>query len=327
MIKPYLKLLDIYYGAKCNLSCIQCDTRSDVVRTDEQDPSLENILEGIKLAREKFEIEMYSLIGGEPLLNLDKVSKIVEYIRSYDDKTTIFISTNGTLLSKKIDELSDIIQTYNCSVMVCNHFSAVDKDMTARITDGVNQLVSRLNLTKRDSNKFFKEFLKLDNPKNDPYWGKWIEERKEYFLEDQPQDEYYHNDKFFLHFRPQDDFKKNYVLKDGKPKPHMTGLPHVSYKQGCSSPMCSFLIDKKLYKCAALGTLRTFLKYHNSLDDADWQKYLNYRHLDLETCSDGDVAKFHVGKYFAISECDMCGTDSFKRTKESVIHVHTKRME
>ncbi len=327
MIKPYLKLLDIYYGSKCNLACVQCDTRSDVVRTDEQDPSLENILEGIRLAREKFEIEIYSLIGGEPLLNLDKVSKIIEYIRSYDTETTIFISTNGTLLSKKIDQLSDIMQTYHCSVMVCNHFSAVDKDMTNRITDGVNQLVSKLELNRGDSNKFFKEFLKLNNPKKDPYWGKWIDERKEYYLEDQPQDEYYHNDNIFLHFRPQDDFKKNYVLTNGKPKPHATGLPHVSYKQGCSSPMCSFLIDKKLYKCAALGTLKKLLEYHNVLDDPDWQKYLNYRHLDLETCSDGDIAKFHVGKYFAIAECDMCGTNSFKRTQESVIHVHTKRME
>lgn len=327
MIKPYLKLLDIYYGAKCNLSCVQCDTSSDVVRTTEQDPDLENILDGIRLAKEKFEIEIYSMIGGEPLLYLDKIKKILEYIRSYDPITTIVVSTNGTLLSKKIDELAEIMQKYNCSIMVCNHFSSFDITMTERITNSVNQLVDKLQLTRGDSNKFFKEFIKLDNPKKDPYWAKWIDERKEYFLGEQPQDDYYHNDKFFLHFRPQDDFKKHYVMKDGKPKPHMTGAPHISYKHGCSSPMCSFLIDKKLYKCAALGTLRKFLGYHDGLDDPDWQKYLNYDYLDLETCSDGDVTKFHVGKYFAVAECDMCGTNSFKRNKESVIHVYAKGME
>lgn len=327
MIKPYLKLLDIYYGAKCNLSCVQCDSGSDVIRTDEQDPELENIFDGIRLAREKFEIEIYSLIGGEPLLYLDKVYKIVEYIRSYDPNTTIVVSTNGTLLSKKIDQLSEMMQQFNCSVMVCNHFSAFDQNMTTRITDSVNKLVSKLDLVKGDSNEFFKEFIKLDNPKKDPYWAKWIDERKEYFLGEQPQDDYYHNDRFFLHFRPQNDFKKHYVVNNGKIKPHMTGSPHISYKHGCSSPMCSFLIDKKLYKCAALGTLKKFLEFHDGLDDPDWQKYLNYKYLDLETCSEGDVAKFHVGKYVAVAECDMCGTNSFKRTKEDVIRVHIKRME
>jgi hypothetical protein len=88
--------------------------------------------------------------------------------------------------------------------------------------------------------------------------------------------------------------------------------------------LCNFLIDKKIYKCAALGTLKRFLEFHGSLEDPDWKKYLDYDYLDLETCSDGDVVKFHLGKYCAVAECDMCGTNSFKRTDEFVINVHSR---
>lgn len=321
IFKPYLKLLDIYYGAKCNLACQQCDTRSDVIRTSDDDPDIETIITGISLAKEKFDIELYSVLGGEPLLYLDKIETILKHIRQIDPLAKIQFSTNGTLLSKKIDQVAKIMIEYNCSLFVCNHFASFDKKMTDKISESVDHLVSKLNLTKGDANKFFKEFMNLDNPRKDPFFQKWITQNKEYFLGEQPNDHYFHNDEIFVHFRPQYDFKKNHYIKDGKPKPHMTNLPHVSFKQGCSSVMCSFLLGKKLYKCAALGTLKKFLEFYDSLDDPDWKKYLDYNYLDLETCSEGDAVKFSVGKFCAISECDMCSTGSFNRNKEMVIHV------
>jgi organic radical activating enzyme len=324
MTKPYLKLLDIYYGAKCNLSCNQCDTRSDVIRTADNDPNIETILEGITLAKEKFEIDLYSVLGGEPLLYLDKIDIILEHIRKIDPNAKIQFSTNGTLLSKKIDDVVSIMQKHNCGLFVCNHFAAFDVDMTARITDSVDYLVNRLGLSRGDANKFFKEFIQLDNPRKDPFFQKWIKQHEDYFLGEQPDDHYYHNGNIFVHFRPQYDFKKNHYMKDGKPKPHMTGLPHISFKEGCSSVLCNFLIDKKIYKCAALGTLKKFLEFHGSLDDPDWKKYLDYKCLDLETCSEGDAYKFSIGKFCAVAECDMCGTSSFKRTEEFVINVHSR---
>ena len=39
----HIKILDIFYGNKCNLTCNQCDTRSDVVRKGEYDPTIEDI--------------------------------------------------------------------------------------------------------------------------------------------------------------------------------------------------------------------------------------------------------------------------------------------
>lgn len=320
---PYIKLLDIYYGGKCNLSCHQCDTRSDLTKSTENDPELSTILEGITLTRDKFQVDLYSVIGGEPLLYLEKIDLILAHIRKIDPKAKIQFSTNGTLLSKKLDAVAELMLKHSCSLFVCNHFAAFDTNMTEKITESVNQLVKKLNLEKGDANNFFKEFIGLDNPRKDPYMAKWIKERKEYFLGEQPNDHYYYNNDMFVHFRPQTTFHKNYVMINGKPKPHMTGLPHVSFKDGCSSVLCNFLIGKKLYKCAALGTLKQLLTHYDCLDDLDWQKYLNYEYLDLETCEYIDITKFHLGKFCSIAECDMCGTQEFNRTKEHVIHIQT----
>ena len=47
-----LKILDIFIGNMCNLTCFQCDTRSDVIRTTKLDPDLVSIKKGILLAEE-----------------------------------------------------------------------------------------------------------------------------------------------------------------------------------------------------------------------------------------------------------------------------------
>ena len=324
MIKPYIKMFDIFYGTKCNLACRHCDTRSDIIRTTEQDPDIETILEGITLAKEKFDIDLYSFIGGEPLYYLDKIDIILTHIRKIDPDAKIQISTNGALLSKKLEEVANLMIKHETSFFVCNHYAAFDAKMTSKITESVNKLVSKLQMFEDDPNIFLSKLLRLDNPRNDPYLSTWIDQQGGYFLGEQPVDHYYRNDKIFLHFRPQTDFKMHHYMQNGKPVPFMTGDSNLSYKDGCSSPMCSFLVDKKIYKCSALGTLHKFLEFHGSLDDPNWQKYLNYKYLDLETCTDEEVLQFHSTKYCAISECDMCSTGHFNRTKEDVIHVHRR---
>jgi organic radical activating enzyme len=51
-----LKILDVFIGGKCNLACYQCDTRSDVIRTDEYDQDINTILQSIRLAQKHFQI-------------------------------------------------------------------------------------------------------------------------------------------------------------------------------------------------------------------------------------------------------------------------------
>jgi hypothetical protein len=134
----------------------------------------------------------------------------------------------------------------------------------------------------------------------------------------------YTNGIFHVWFRDQEYFQSSYYFNnDNKPKPFMTDNPEKSYLNGCCSLMCSFLYNKRLYKCAALGTLRNFLKHHDSLEDIDWQKYLNYKPLDLETCTIEESTKFSNTKYNSISECDMCPASSqnFRKTEDKVLPI------
>ena len=117
-MKPKIKILDIFYGGRCQLACAQCDTRSDTIRKGEFDPTVESIKEGILLAKNNFDIEIFSLLGGEPLLYKDKIKDILEFIRSIDKETLIFLPTNGELIGKNIDFLSEILPNYKILLMV-----------------------------------------------------------------------------------------------------------------------------------------------------------------------------------------------------------------
>lgn len=324
MTKPYIKLLDIYYGTRCNLACSQCDTRSDVIRDDETDPSIDSILDGVSLAQEKFEIDLYSVLGGEPLLYLDKIELIVSYIRKTDPQAKIQFSTNGVLLHKKTARLVELMKKYSVSLFVCNHFAGFDDVKTKNIADSVNKLAILLDMVEDDASKFFSNFIDFTNPRKDSYMESWIEANKDTFPREEPQEQYFHANNIFIHFRPQYDFKSNHYILNGKPKPFKTGNPALSYRSGCSSVMCNFLVNHKLYKCAALGTLEKLLDYYGSKDDPDWQKYLAYQPLDLKNCNSDQITAFSNSKYSCIDQCDMCGVDSFLKTRETVIHVHRR---
>ena len=112
MNTPEISILDIYIGSKCNLTCYQCDTRSDIFKDNSNDPELDEILEGIDLARKKFKVNIYGMLGGEPLYYLDRDKKIVKFIRSYDQTATIVLPTNGTLLVKKMRKQRAVLSNY-----------------------------------------------------------------------------------------------------------------------------------------------------------------------------------------------------------------------
>ena len=323
-IKPYLKLLDIYYGSKCNLSCHQCDTNSDITSTTEHDPDLQNIFESIDCARQKFDIDLYGMIGGEPLLYLDKINLIASYIRKVEPNSKIQLSTNGLLLDKKIQEVYTLITEHNCSIFISNHFAGHDEKITQKILDSVNRLSEMLGMSKQDPTYFLKDLLGLDNQRNDKKFQDWIDKRQDHLFTNQPNELLFRNQKVFLHYRPQLEFQMHYTIRDGKHKPFQSGNPQASYLKGCSSPICNFLIDKKIYKCAALGTLHRFLNYHNSSNDQDWKKYKDYKYLDLVNCSQDDVENFNKTKFTAISECDMCAVQTFARERKDVINVYRR---
>jgi uncharacterized Fe-S cluster-containing radical SAM superfamily protein len=294
-----IKILDIFIGNKCNLSCFQCDTRSDIVKTKSFDPSIESIKQGITLAQQHFTIEHYSLLGGEPLFYMDKVKEIVTFIRSVDSTTPILLPTNGKMIGRKADELAALVKQYNLTLMICNHFSAFeDTTLSDELTADVSSFIKQMELTESKQHTFFDQVIDK---------GLYVNE----------------HGKATVFFRDQDYFQSNYYLENNKPKPFASGDSDASYANGCCSPFCSFLRDSKLYKCAALATVRTLLEHHDSLNDPAWEKYLNYEPLDLANCTPEQVADFSNTKYRSIEQCDMCPSQSksFTKTKATVIPI------
>ena len=309
-MKPSLKLVDIYYGSKCQLACAQCDTRSDLIRKGEFDPDIETIKQGILLVKDKFNIEVLSVLGGEPLLYLEKVEEIIKFIRSVDQKTVVMLPTNGELISKNMDYLVKIIKEYDVLLMVADHLNMFsDKKRSMKIEYSINELSTRLNLPPANTEIMWSVIL--DERAFDESWIEYQKTALDYRGDDpndthETAEDFWWNGKYGIYYHKQNSHLKHYFLKDGKPKPFNSSNINDSYYKSCPSCYCTFMNDKKLYKCAALGTLKQFLERHQSLEDVDWQKYLNYKFLDLENCTDEEVLNFSNSKFKPILECSMC---------------------
>lgn len=310
-----IKILDIFIGNKCNLTCFQCDTRSDIFRSGQHDLDLENIKEGIRLTREKFYIHHYSLLGGEPLLYLDRVEEIIKYIRSFDSETVIMVPTNGVLIDKHLDQLVTLIDQYKILLVVCNHFSAfADKTKSQSLREKVHLLSDKLKYNKVNPKEFFYSIMDWNNASNDSLWQDFLNIRGT-INDSFTTDELYLNNNYGIFFKSQDTFDLSYRLVDNKPKPFNSPDSQLSYQNGCCSPFCTFLYNKTLSKCAALGTLKKFLTHHNVLNDIEWQKYLMYKPLNLEDCTLEEINNFSNTKYKGIEQCTMCPHNEQKYTK------------
>ena len=318
-----LKILDIFIGNMCNLTCFQCDTRSDIIRTTKYDPDLVSIKKSILLAEQHFEIEMYSILGGEPLIYLDKITEIIKFIRERNSTVRIVIPTNATLLERKLEYVANLITTYNVCFAICDHFAAFpDKTRSNEVKQATRLLVERLQFVPQDPMEFFDSMLDWKNTRQDILWQGFLDSRQN-MMDCHYTDEVWTNGTAWVHYKDQQEFQSHYYMSGGKPKPFISGNPQASYINSCCSTFCSFLHDSKLYKCGALGTLERFLEHHNATNDADWQKYLAYKPLDLTNCTADEVAEFSNTKYKSVSVCDMCPgtTQQFTKTPETVIPI------
>lgn len=322
-MRPSIKILDIFYGNTCNLACNQCDVRSDIFSKGQHDKTLENILEGIDLAVKHFEIQEFSLLGGEPLLYKPRIQDILTHIRSFDKTTKINIPTNGLLLKKNLEFVANLIETYNVTIMVSDHVNEFkDKTKSNEIVESVHELGKLLGYERNDPINYYLNFHDFANKRNDPLFNQWLKRKMPNGYDIDDTDIYYNNGNKGVYYIIYDWFFANhYFDESNNPKPFNSHDPNLSYSQGCSSEFCSYMYDKKIYKCAALGTLKRFLTHHNSLDDPDWQKYLSYKPLDLISCTPEEVQKFSDTKYTCISECTMCPSSGQKivKTEEMVL--------
>jgi organic radical activating enzyme len=308
-MQPSIKILDVFIGNMCNLSCFQCDTRSDIIKNHEYDSNLDSIKQGIILASNRFKIHEYSLLGGEPLLYKERVTELLKFIRSFDQDTVINLPTNGLLLSKNKKFVVELIKNYKICVMVSDHcFEFKDKTMSNKIIKTVHEIGRMLNYSVQDPLLYLKYIHDFDNQQNDPLFQKWLDKKYPQGIDRTLDREIlYSKDKQGIFYTVYDKFLSHYYL-DGykKPKPFDSNNIEESYFNNCCSEMCSYLYDKKIYKCGALGTLERFLKYHNSLNDSAWQKYLTYKPIDLENCTDQEIENFSKTKHSPIKQCAMC---------------------
>ena len=126
-------------------------------------------------------------------------------------------------------------------------------------------------------------------------WKEYVRSKGIDITNRDPNDVTYMKENYGIHYMESTEFQSIYNIENGVPKPFNSN-PQDAYKNSCPSQFCAFLYNKKVYKCAALGTLRNFLEKKNLLEDADWQKYLNYKPVDLETDSPEEFSKTHYPK-------------------------------
>jgi organic radical activating enzyme len=324
-MKNEIKILDVFYGNRCNLTCNQCDTRSDYVRKGQYDPTMEDIKRGIDLANEKFDVQKWSILGGEPLLYLDTVTEIIDYIRQVEPNKVLFFPTNGSLLDRHMDRVVELVQKYNLWVQVCNHFvSFKDQTRSDKVKENTRELARRLNIPKVETKRWWIDIMDYNSGSDD--WQQFLA-RKGYDINSDTDEEAWIKDNSGVYYMEAGEFQTIQKFDEfGNPKPHTDNDPEGSYWNSCPSVFCAMLYNKKVYKCAALATLKNFLETRNALDDPDWQPYLNYKPVDLENCTDTDVAHFGQTHYCHIDECAMCPNKHtpILKTEEQVLPIYFK---
>jgi organic radical activating enzyme len=276
-LKIHLNNLNIFYGYRCNYSCDGCFSGSDAVKTEEFDPSVEEILESIPFLKEKVIVKnMVTLMGGEPWLYWEeKIIPISLSVNQHYQENCINIFTNGQLLGKNIDKFIDLSK----------QVSAISLTVTRHLDPVLDSLPGQI-------------------------WQKSIE-----LMSDHPEifkisDDHYHvkgNIKANIYFNHIQTWQPSYQkIPTGEIKPFATQDPNGSFQQRCNGSGCTCTFGKKLYKCPSLGSLKSHLSALGQYTDPDWQKYLLYQPLDITNADENEIQSFKDQLYKAVDQCDMC---------------------
>ncbi|MGD2248175.1 MAG: radical SAM protein [Candidatus Methanofastidiosia archaeon] len=101
---------------KCNLQCPYCyEGKGEVYSQDMDMKTAEKIITSMQtqISQKKSRYVTLILFGGEPLLNLDVglhiVNTMKEWCTAHEKLLRTFVTTNGTLLPKKVSQLRDVI--------------------------------------------------------------------------------------------------------------------------------------------------------------------------------------------------------------------------
>lgn len=324
MHKIKLKIVELIYGYRCNLSCKGCSSGSNFITNNQYDPTMVSIYQSIENLSKYVEPESIDLIGGELFLYWDRIGLIVKKIREHYPTTIICLASNGLLLDKFKQPLLDICRTYHpCKIDITDHFTLFSEDVIAKkYHTKLNNFIKQL-----DANKLVetKQEINIDWLLNNKASVTSANYKKLSIIDET----YIDKHSTVIHLSKRPEFKSSYFENaDGTIKPFVTNDSNGSYSNGCGMPQCHALVNSKLYKCSWFSILPHLLEIKSQLDDPDWAKYLTYKPLDLTNTTIAELDQFYNTRDCAIDLCDMCSNNQntiIKRTKYNVIPiVHNK---
>lgn len=102
--KQEAKSITLLLTNNCNLSCVYCYERFKMSRRMSFETAQKAILE--EFQDNKFKVYNIEFMGGEPLLEFNLIRQISEWLwsQNFEQKYTLFVISNGTLLTKEMKE-------------------------------------------------------------------------------------------------------------------------------------------------------------------------------------------------------------------------------
>ena len=117
LTKPNLAHLETHVVDNCNINCMACNNFSPLFCKDEVDE--ESFYRDLaKLSGLFDKICRVYLLGGEPLLNPQRLTNFIRYTREKCKTAEIRVLTNGILILKTNEEVFDIIKKYDAIIQI-----------------------------------------------------------------------------------------------------------------------------------------------------------------------------------------------------------------
>ena len=266
----------------CDLACPGCDRFIDHNHNWTEDFDL--IKERMSGWSKVIQPENLTIIGGEPLIH-PRIYDVIDITRQYFPYTTIELATNALLLPKKpyIESKLQELGPANINITLHNNSERVRKKIYENI----------------------QTFIIKGNPWEQIGQDQWRYNEVNLEIFDAVKGGWY-------------DYRQNI---NGQLKPWNDGNPEASYN-ACGVNIFPIAYDGRIYKCPPISMLRTHLKKYKRLDDTDWQPYLKYKGIGLQSSSK-EIKKFIKNIHQPHSICGMCPANPKLKPQEEAVLKHS----
>jgi radical SAM protein with 4Fe4S-binding SPASM domain len=315
----------------CNLACEYCFAHDEgsIKFDDYSEKNADSILEYIVTANNPDTLIDIVFFGGEPLLNFSIIKYVVNKTKSYENKFSFSITTNGTILSTEIIEF---VKKNNITVL----FSLDGNEQDSKLrrfkngTPSFKQVINNVNILKKHisfqirstiscENESLLETIKFLEDLKIPYYYTFIYKsgNKEYKFADYSNDDFIKIRQFYLEII-------NYFLnkiKNGEKIYCNTVLGYLNrirYRDrndiGCEGgvSMLSITADGSLYSCQHLVNYPEYSigNINSEINSDEFDKYTTKPIEEIEECKQCWARYLCGGGCF--SEKLLCGHNTFQ---------------